>query len=78
MSSMTNTLVPEVGMTVQKDFDGEPYWGSITAIDEDDNGVKLYHIKYDDGDEEDMDYDECFSALKEKPDDDSSEDQREV
>ena len=74
MMSMANTVVPEVGMAVQKDFDGEQYWGSITAICEDDKGGKLYHIKYDDGDEEDMDYDECFSVLKERP----VEDQREV
>ena len=38
--------------------------GSITDIDVDDEtGEKLYHITYDDGDEEDLDYDECIEAL---------------
>ena len=38
--------------------------GSITDIDVDEEtGEKLYHITYDDGDEEDLDYDECIEAL---------------
>ena len=67
MSTKTNAVIPKKGMSVQKDFNGELYWGTITAIDEDDKRKKLYHIKYDDGDEEDLYHDDCVDVLKERP-----------
>lgn len=48
-----------IGLRVKKKFDGVTYYGRITSIDteivEGDEKVrKLYHIVYDDGDEEDV------------------------
>lgn len=48
-----------IGLRVKKKFDGVTYYGRITAIDtemtdNEEKGRKLYHIVYDDGDEEDV------------------------
>ena len=57
---------PAVGMTVLKEFANGKYWGTITSIDVDEKENKLYHIEYDDGDEEDLEYNECVEVLSAK------------
>ena len=61
-------IVPKVGMPIAKFFpntnkkgdkDEKRYCGTIVGVDVDDNGEDLYHIVYDDGDEEDMHTREC-------------------
>ena len=60
-----SACVPKVGSRIAKMFKDEDtdvetlYWGSITSVDPDDDGNDLYHVVYDDGDEEDLDYREC-------------------
>ena len=50
-----------VGKRVVKLFDGAPFVGKITAIDvEEEGGAELYHVKYEDGDEEDLHWNELF------------------
>ena len=55
-------------MIVCKEFDDGVYWGTITSIDvgKDDEGKHYthYHITYDDGDEEYLDYGECISVIR--------------
>ena len=53
-------------MTVLKEFANGKYWGTITSIDVDEKENKLYHIEYDDGDEEDLEYNECVEVLSAK------------
>ena len=48
---------------VAKTFDKEVFLGTITGVDFDENGLELYHIMYDDGDEEDLHYRECRNAV---------------
>ena len=58
----------KVGMAVCKEFDDGVYWGTITSIDvgKDDAGepYTYYHITHDDGDEEDLDYEECITVIR--------------
>ena len=54
-----------VGAQVAKDF-GKGlglYRGQVDRIYNDD-GCVLYHIAYEDGDEEDLDYEECVEAVE--------------
>jgi hypothetical protein len=49
-----------IGRHIRKKFaDGKWYSGIITSSDEED----LYHVKYDDGDSEDLDHDEMHECL---------------
>ena len=63
-----SVCVPKVGSRITKMFKDEDtdvaslYRGSITSIEPDDDGNDLYHIVYDDGDEEDLDLRECGCA----------------
>ena len=66
-----------MGMPVAKNFDTELFRGHITSINVDNNGLKLYHITYDGGHEEDMHYEECSECIK-KASSDSSEGNRVV
>ena len=51
---------PEVGGFIKKCFDKKWYRGKVENMDEvDEEGTTLYHIVYDDGDEEDLHYEEC-------------------
>ena len=47
--------------SIRKQFFGKWYSGIITSWDEED---KLYHVKYDDGDSEDLDHDELHKYLE--------------
>ena len=47
--------------SIRKQFFGKWYSGIITSWDEED---KLYHVKYDDGDSEDLDHDEMHECLE--------------
>ena len=47
------TIVFEIGDVFQKDFDDITWTGTITGIDD-----ALYRVQYEDGDEEDLDYNE--------------------
>ena len=66
------TVVATMNFTnspVAKRFDGEIFKGQITSYfppDPDDAGddQELWHVKYDDGDEEDLDRDEVEEAIK--------------
>jgi hypothetical protein len=53
-----------IGLIVARDFgaDGGIYHGKITAVDIDGRRT-YYHVTYDDGDEEDFDYDELKYAV---------------
>ena len=54
----------DVGTTVLKMFNGDPFRGHIESIDTDKkSGRRLYHIVYEDGDEEDLHHNECVSIL---------------
>ena len=68
-------IVPKVGMPIAKHFPtGEVdekkqsvvkrFCGSVATVDADHDGKNLYHIVYDDGDEEDMHIRECRMACK--------------
>ena len=46
--------------SIRKQFLGKWYSGIITSWDEED---QLYHVKYDDGDSEDLDHDEMHECL---------------
>ena len=61
-------------MKVAKKFNRIWYRGRITSIDFDGEGNKLYHIEYNDGDREDMDYKECIEALSARPEADEDKD----
>jgi hypothetical protein len=50
---------PHIGRRIRKKFFGKWHSGIITSSDEDD----LYHVKYDDGDSEDLDHDEMHKCL---------------
>ena len=61
-------LTIKVGVKVIKDFgdDGGEGWyrGHVIDIDSDeDDGSVLYHIQYEDGDQEDMNETECRDAI---------------
>mmetsp|Transcript_7947 Transcript_7947/g.23553 ORF Transcript_7947/g.23553 Transcript_7947/m.23553 type:complete len:147 (-) Transcript_7947:281-721(-) len=55
-----------IGSRVAKDFDGEMYFGKIASYDSDADGVDggLWHVVYDDGDEEDYEKKELRKSLK--------------
>ena len=45
----------QVGTRLQKFFDGECYAGTVVSSDVCKNtGKKMWHVRYDDGDEEDL------------------------
>ena len=50
---------PHIGRRIRKNFFGKWHSGIITSSDEED----LYHVKYDDGDSEDLDHDEMHKCL---------------
>ena len=50
---------PHIGRRIRKKFFGKWHSGIITSSDEED----LYHVKYDDGDSEDLDHDEMHKCL---------------
>ncbi len=54
-----------IGLIVARDFevDGGIYHGTITSVDCEGRRVH-YHVRYDDGDEEDFDYDELRFAVE--------------
>ena len=47
---------------IAQNFDDGLYHDSITTIDVDKEGTKLYHIVYEDGDEENIHYRKCRFA----------------
>ena len=49
----------DVGTEVKKVFGDQPFTGVVVWTDVDDDGKTLYHIMYEDGDEEDLHYSEC-------------------
>ena len=56
--------VPKKGDKVMKLFSGDPYRGTVSTIDIDEKtGKQLFHIKYDDSDEEDLELDECRRVI---------------
>ena len=65
-----DNIQPEVGNMVAKTFEIEVegkkrqhiFRGRITDVNVDNNGEKLYHVKYDDGDSEDLNFRECRMA----------------
>ena len=68
-----NNIDPQIGMRVAKMFvnEGEGgdsgdvrtlFSGTITSTDVDGGGNDLYHVVYDDGDEEDLNLEECRCA----------------
>jgi hypothetical protein len=63
------TVIPRgikaIGLIVARDFgvDGGIYHGKITSVDFEGRRVH-YHVRYDDGDEEDFDYDEMLFAVE--------------
>jgi hypothetical protein len=63
VSEMHSFLIPidnYVGRRINKRFDRKWYTGTITAWDVDD---KLYHVKYDDSDSEDLDHGQLHGCL---------------
>ena len=48
------------GSQVAKMFGKDLFYGSVTEVWK---GKKLYHVVYDDGDEEDLDLSECRRAI---------------
>ena len=63
VSEMQLSLIPidnYVGRRINKRFDRKWYTGTITAWDVDD---KLYHVKYDDSDSEDLDHGQMHGCL---------------
>ena len=44
-----------INTRIAKDFDGDIYFGTITECDSSENSSPLWHVKYEDGDEEDFD-----------------------
>ena len=48
-----------IGRRVAKDFNGTVFNGTVTKLLPD----QLWHVKYNDGDSEDMDLHELYSAL---------------
>jgi len=54
-----------VGSQVAKVFGGELFRGSIVDVDEDEgDGTVLYHIEYEDEDQEDLSSKDCADAIK--------------
>ena len=54
-----------MGTEVAKVFDGELFRGVIVDVDEDEgDGTVLYHIKYEDDDQEDLSVKDCADAIK--------------
>ena len=52
------------GQPIKKKFGRKYFRGIITDNKEvDDYGKQLYHIKYDDGDEEDLYHEECVGLI---------------
>ena len=48
---------------VCKDFDGKPFHGTVTRIHKGKHNRSLWHIKYDDGDREDVYFEELLQIL---------------
>ena len=54
-----------MGTEVAKVFDGALFRGVIVYVDEDESdGTVLYHIKYEDDDQEDLSVKDCADAIK--------------
>ena len=54
-----------MGTQVTKVFGGELFRGSIVDVDEDEgDGTVLYHIEYEDEDQEDLSSKDCADAIK--------------
>ena len=54
-----------MGTQVAKVFGGELFRGSIVDVDEDEgDGTVLYHIEYEDEDQEDLSSKDCADAIK--------------
>ena len=54
-----------MGTQVAKVFGGELCRGSIVDVDEDEgDGTVLYHIEYEDEDQEDLSSKDCADAIK--------------
>ena len=54
-----------MGSQVAKVFGGELFRGSIVDVDEDEgDGTVLYHIEYEDEDQEDLSSKDCSDAIK--------------
>ncbi len=54
-----------MGSQVAKVFGGELFRGSIVDVDEDEgDGTVLYHIEYEDEDQEDLSSKDCADAIK--------------
>ena len=63
LSEMQSCLIPSdnyVGRRIDKRFNRKWYSGTITAWDAED---KVYHVKYDDSDSEDLDHGEMHGCL---------------
>ena len=62
---MDKGVMPVKGMRVAKLFGKEQkdFYGTITGVDLDEYGLELYHVLYDDEDEEDLYYRECRNAV---------------
>lgn len=63
-----------IGRKVKKYFEGHgTFNGSVDAVDEDkdENGHRVFHVAYEDGDEEWLEVDELVLILQ-APDDDSA------
>ena len=53
-----------VGNFIEKEFDGEMYSGEVVSFNANCGKGGSYHIKYEDGDEEDLSPDEVIAGLK--------------
>ena len=69
MQTTPETIAIALGTDVAKDVVDDRgksiglYRGHIVSIDEDGDGVVLYHVKYEDGDDQDLDESECRKSI---------------